>query len=156
MSKGRKHKKHKKPASALSPLEESRARQKAAFKKNKKYILPLVINTIAFFAVYSVLVAQGEAIMMITLWTYFALTLGFSGAYIIYNRGFSRMNVTPEMLPSSMSAEEKAAFIDDGKQRLEKSKWMLLIIFPLLMTFILDTFIIYIFEPIVSFANSIS
>ena len=156
MSKGRKHRKHKKHSPVASPIEESRARQKAAFKKNKKYILPLIINTAAFFVIYSLLVTQGGGIMMATLWTYFALTLGFSGAYVIYNRGFSRMNITPEMLPSSMSSEEKEAFIEDGKQRLERSKWMLLIIFPLLMTFILDTLNIYVIEPIISFANSIS
>ena len=152
MSKGRKHKKHKKP----TPVDESRAKQRAAFKKNKKYILPLIVNTIAFFVIYTLLVSQGGAIMMATLWVYFALTLGFSAAYVIYNRGFSRMNITPEMLPNSMSAEQKEEFIEDGKARLEISKWMLLIIFPLLMTFILDTLNIYILEPIVNFANSIS
>ena len=94
-------------------------------------------------------------IMMATLWTYFALTLIFSFAYIIYNRGFSRMNISPEMLPASMSSEEKDEFINNGKQRLENSKWMLLIIFPLLMTFILDVAIIYVIEPLIEFANSI-
>ena len=66
------------------------------------------------------------------------------------------MNVTPEMLPASMSAEEKDEFIEDGKRRLEKSKWMLLIIFPLLMTFIFDTVGMYLIEPLLDFANSIS
>lgn len=156
MSKGKKHKKHKKSTEIESPLAEKRARKRADFKKNKKYILPLVINTVVFFVIYTILVAQSVAIMMATLWTYFALTAGFSAAYVIYNRGFSRMNVTPEMLPNSMSAEEKEAFINDGKARIEKSKWMLTIIFPLLMTFILDTLNIYIFEPILNFASSIS
>ena len=153
MPKGRKSKKRKHSASiqSLSPSE----RKQANFKKNKKYILPLVINTILFFGVYSVLVRQSKGIMMATLWTYFALTIIFSFSYIIYNRGFSRMSVTPEMLPASMSAEEKEEFIENGKVRLEKSKWMLLIIFPLLMTFIFDIVGIFLLEPIIEFANSI-
>ena len=153
MPKGRKNKKRKQPSSVqtLSPAQ----RKQAAFKKNKKYVLPLIINTILFFAIYSVLVRQSKDIMMATLWTYFALTLAFSFAYIIYNRGFSRMSVTPEMLPASMSPEEKEEFIENGKVRLEKSKWMLLIIFPLLMTFIFDIVGIFLLEPIIEFANSI-
>ena len=150
MPKGRKNKKKK---AHVNNYELRNERRNAAFKKNKKYILPLIINTIVFFAVYSVLVRLSEKIMMITLWTYFALTLIFSVVYIVYNRAFSRMNVTPEMLPASMSFEEKEAFIHDGKMRLEKSKWMLLIIFPLLMTFILDVLGIFILEPMMSFVN---
>ena len=152
MPKGRKGKKRK--HSSVQPIS-STERKQAAFKKNKKYILPLVINTILFFGVYSVLVRQSKGIMMATLWTYFALTIIFSFSYIIYNRGFSRMSVTPEMLPSSMSPEEKEEFIENGKVRLEKSKWMLLIIFPLLMTFIFDIVGIFLLEPIIEFANSI-
>ncbi len=151
MPKGRKNKKRK----TVATVESKNERRSTAFKKNKKYILPLIINTILFFGVYSFLVRQSEKIMMITLWVYFALTLIFSVAYIAYNRGFSRMNLTPEMLPASMTKEEKEAFIEDGKVRLEKSKWMLLIIFPLLMTFILDVIGIYLLEPLMSFANSI-
>ena len=152
MPKGRKGKKRK--HSSVQPIS-STERKQAAFKKNKKYILPLVINTILFFGVYSVLVRQSKGIMMATLWTYFALTIIFSFSYIIYNRGFSRMSVTPEMLPASMSPEEKEEFIENGKVRLEKSKWMLLIIFPLLMTFIFDVVGIFLLEPIIEFANSI-
>ena len=152
MSKGGKHiKKKKKPVETGS----SDFKKSESFKKNKKYLLPLILNTVLFFGLYSFLVNISEFVMMATLWTYFALTLGFSFAYIIYNRGFSRMNVTPEMLPSSMSFEEKTEFIEDGKRRLERSKWMLLIIFPLLVTFILDMVGIYLLEPLLDLANSI-
>ena len=150
MPKGRKNKKKK---AHVNNYEIKNEKRNAAIKKNKKYIFPLILNTILFFALYSILVRLGEKIMTITLWTYFALTLIFSVVYIVYNRGFSRMNVTPEMLPASMSREDKEAFIHDGKVRLEKSKWMLLIIFPLLMTFILDVLGIFILEPMMSFIN---
>ena len=153
MSKGRKHNKKKKN---LSSEKSGNFNQSLTFKKNKKYLLPLVLNTVLFFGIYSILVRVSEAIMMITLWTYFALTIAFSFTYIIYNRGFSRMNITPEMLPASMSAEEKNEFIENGKHRLEKSKWMLLIIFPLIMTFLFDTVGMYLIEPLLDLTSSIS
>lgn len=133
-------------------LAAKKAKQRAAFKKNKKYILPLVLNTVIFFAVYSYLVTL-PSLAIPTLWVYFGLTAAFCLAYIIYNRGFSRMNVTVEMLPNSMSLEEKQAFIDEAKTRLEKSKWMLTIIFPLLMTFIIDILNMYIIEPMLELSD---
>ena len=156
MSKGRKHNKKKKNTgreAEISELAAKKARQKAAFKKNRKYILPLILNTVVFFGLYSYLVSKPK-FMMPTLWVYFALTAGFCFAYVIYNRGFSRMKLTPDMLPASMSAEEKAAFIADGQERIEKSKWMLTVIFPLLMTFILDILNMYILEPMLELADS--
>ena len=158
MSGGRKHLKKKKNyyqrEAEVSELAAKKAKQKAAFKKNRKYILPLILNTVVFFGLYSFLVNKTDY-MMPTLWVYFVLTAGFCFAYVIYNRGFSRMKLTPDMLPASMSAEEKSAYIADGAERLEKSKWMLTIIFPLLMTFILDILNMYILEPMIEFAGSI-
>lgn len=155
MPKGRKNKKHQKPAE-ISEAAEKKARRDAAFKKNRRYILPLILNTIVSFGLYSYLVDVSPSVMMVTLWVYFALTAGFCFAYVIYNRGFSRMNLTPDMLPDSMSTEEKAAFIEDGKDRIEKSKWMITIIFPLLMTFILDIVYMYIIEPMFELASSMA
>ena len=158
MSGGRKHLKKKKNyyqrEAEVSELAAKKAKQKAAFRKNRKYILPLILNTVVFFGLYTYLVNKTDY-MMPTLWVYFVLTAGFCFSYVIYNRGFSRMKLTPDMLPASMSAEEKSAYIADGAERLERSKWMLTIIFPLLMTFILDILNMYILEPMIEFANSI-
>lgn len=159
MSGGRKHNKKKKKyyqhEAEQNELAAKRAKQKAAFKKNRRYILPLVLNTVVFFGLYSYLVNKTDY-MMPTLWVYFALTAGFCFTYVIYNRGFSRMKLTPDMLPASMSAEEKSAYIADGAERLERSKWMLTIIFPLLMTFILDILNMYILEPMLELAGSVT
>ena len=48
----------------------------------------------------------------------------------------------------SMTEAEKEEFIADGERRMEKSKWMLTVIFPLVMTFCLDLFVLYILEPL--------
>jgi len=156
MSKGKKHVKKKKPTAReieRSELAIKKEKRDAAFKKNKKYILPLILNTIILFALYSYLVTISKQVMMITLWVYFGLTAASCLAYIIYNRGFSRLNVTPEMLPASMSDAEKREFIEEAKLRIEKSKWMLTVIFPLIMTFILDILNMWLFEPMMELAG---
>jgi membrane-anchored glycerophosphoryl diester phosphodiesterase (GDPDase) len=156
MSKGKKHTKKKHLTARdveRNELAIKKEKRDAAFKKNKRHIFPLIINTVTFFTLYSYLVNISEAVMMATLWCYFGLTAAFCLAYIIYNRGFSRLNVTPEMLPASMSDEEKREFIEEAKLRIEKSKWMLTIIFPLIMTFILDILNIWIFDPMMELAG---
>ena len=74
---------------------------------------------------------------------YWAAFAAFTVVFVIYNRAFTRRGITPEMLPDTMSAVEKAEYINDGKRRLEKSKWMLSVIIPLLVTIALDA--IYLF-----------
>ena len=96
----------------------------------------LVGNTVIFFAVYR-LALQTKAFPWV-LGLYLTLAAVLTVAYVVYNRGFSRRGVTAEMLPDTMSAQEKCEFIADGEQRMKKSKWMLTILFPLLVTFGFD------------------
>ena len=63
-------------------------------------------------------------------WISFA---GFLAAYLIYNRAFTRKDITIDMLPHDWSQEKKEEYISDGKRRMEKSKWMISIIIPLLV-----------------------
>lgn len=140
-------KKHKKRRSVES-LDASEVIKKDRFRKNRKYLLLLVANTVLVMSLYAYLVRTPY--VQITLWTYMAITLVFASAYIIYNRGFSRRGVTPEMLPDSMTAAEKSDWIADGEARMQKSKWMLTVIFPFVMTFCLDAFIIFVIEPLFS------
>ena len=124
---------------------EEKDRKKASFEKNKKYLLPLLLNTVLFYAVYAVL--SNTPLCNIVLWVYFAALTGFAIAYVIYNRGFSHRNITVDMLSDTMTAEEKQRFLDDIKERAQKSKWMITIIFPLVMTFMIDIVILFMIEP---------
>ena len=63
--------------------------------------------------------------------------------YVVYNRAFSRKNVTVDMLPSSWTKEAKEEYVEDGKRRLKKSKWMLAVIIPLMVPIALDALLIY-------------
>ena len=143
MSGGKKHRKKKRDFETIEASELIKREKK---QKNKKYMLLLVANTLVLTSLYMYLVKTQY--MMIALWTYLALTVGFSATYIIYNRGFSSKGVTRDMLPDSMTDIEKDEFIADGDRRLARSKWMLTVIFPLVMTFCLDLFVLYILEPL--------
>ena len=70
----------------------------------------------------------------------------FLFTYIIYNRGFTRDNITPDMLPDTMSEQQKVDFIQSGKDRKRKSKWMIIVIFALFVPLAID-FIVLIAIP---------
>ena len=119
--------------------------------KNLRYLVILAINTVLFFSVYRVLLYYAEmadnafysfCIMIL----YMVLLVGFVLGYLIYNRFLYRKSLTEEDLPSHLSAEEKQAFLADGKKRLEKSKWMMLFIFPLAIVLLLDAAELFIFD----------
>ncbi len=84
---------------------------------------------------------------------YWAVFAAFLVVFVVYNRAFSRRNITPEMLPDTMTAMEKAEYINDGKNRLEKSKWMLSVIIPLLVTIALDAIYLFTWPMVQSLFN---
>ena len=119
---------------------------------NKRYLLLLIVNTVLFFVIYRVPLAYAELTdktfaAFVVMVLYLLLLLCFGFAYLIYNRFLYRKGVTPEQLPDDWSAAQKIAFIEDGKRRLERSKWMLTIIFPLLFTFLFDAVDLFIIDP---------
>lgn len=71
---------------------------------------------------------------------------GFLIAYIAYNRAFSRKGMTPDMLPDSWSNEKKQEYIEDGVRRQEKSKWMLSVIIPFLITLMADALYLFVWD----------
>ena len=145
MSGGKKHRKKKNDFETIEAAELIKRERK---KKNKKYVILLIANTIVLMSAYMYLVKTSY--MMITLWVYLALTIGFLSAYIIYNRGFPRRDLNRDMLSDDMSNAEKDALIEDVRTRFERSKWMLTVIFPLVMTFCFDLFVLYVLEPLFS------
>ena len=117
------------------------------------YTILLCGNTVLLFAIYRVLIAYGEMTQktifsFVTMVTYLVLLLGFSLAYIIYNRFFWRWGITHEQLPDDWSATQKQTFLDTTAQRKNKSKWLLVIIFPLLVTFLFDAVELFLFDGI--------
>ena len=121
-------------------------------KKSLRYLMILAVNTVLFFAVYRTLLfytdlTQNPYASFVVFVLYGLLLVGFVLAYLIYNRFLYRKGLTPAQLPEDWSAEKKCAFLADGERRLERSKWMMTVIFPLLFTFLIDTLDLFILEP---------
>ena len=113
---------------------------KKALCKNLLKLLILIAVTLTVYLIYSVLVEIYFYPVMIT---YTVLTTACILTYVIYNRGFSRKGLTPEMLPDTMSDEEKAEFIEDGNRRLKRSRPLLVVSFAFIFTFAMDIFVLY-------------
>ena len=104
-------------------------------KEAQKNLIITFINTIIFVGIYY----YCDTIEFYpAIYIYLAVLTVTGLGYIIYNRGFSRENVTPAMLPDSMSDEEKAEFFSSRDKRKQQSKWMLTIIIPCVIKFLLD------------------
>ena len=121
-------------------------------QKRRSAVL-LAVNTLLFFSLYRVLLNYAEQTDE-TFWSfvvmvlYMTLLLGFTLAYLVYNRFLYRKGLTAEDLSPDWTAEQKQAFLADGERRLRRSRWMMLIIFPLLFTFLMDATDLFIIDPI--------
>lgn len=111
---------------------------------NWRLLLTLVGNTAVIFAVYRI--AIGFEWFPVVLGVYLAATAGLAIGYTVYNRGFSRRGITADMLPDTMSAEQKCEFIADGERRAQRSKWMLTLLIPLILTFTYDLLELVVFD----------
>ena len=125
--------------------------KKALSGAGRRHLLWLAVNSVLFYAVYRTLIFLAERSenafpSFIVMVVYAVLLLGFVLAYLIYNRFLYRKNVTIEQLPDDWTLEQKQAFLADGEERLAKSKWMMTIIFPLVLTFFLDALDLFIFD----------
>lgn len=112
--------------------------------KGKKaiYLIALIGNFVVFFLLYAVGVNLNA---LVTFIIYGLVTAGFVFSYLIYNRGLSRLRVNPDMCPPEWPEDKKLEFVADGKRRLERSKWMLTVIIPLIAIYgyeVVDQFVI--------------
>ena len=115
---------------------------------NFKLLFIVVMNTVVLFSFYRVAMNINLTFFKVVLAVYMVATTALAVAYVLYNRGFSRRGVTAEMLPDTMSAEEKCEFIADGERRLKKSKWMLTVLFPMIVIFMWEMIEIYLLDYI--------
>lgn len=127
--------------------------KKPVSRKAKLHLVLLILNTLIFFTVYQVLLhfastAESAFWSFLVMLLYFVLLIGFTLAYLIYNRFLSRKGLTPEDLDPTWSAEQKTAFLADGEARLERSKWMMTVILPLVLTFLFDAVNLFIIDGV--------
>lgn len=78
------------------------------------------------------------------MWGYMIALAALVIAYVIYNKGMYLKGVTEEMLPDTMSIEEKRALIDGAKRRIDKSRWMLVLIIGFVVTFAVEALMLFV------------
>ncbi|MBQ8141266.1 MAG: hypothetical protein IJ038_06210 [Clostridia bacterium] len=128
--------------------EKNNAEEKAKKPSKSAVILlvSLILLSVVVFGVYRTLV--NYYYFEIVLITYMVIETVFVAVYLIYNRGFSRRGVTRDMLPSEWSEEKKDAFINSGKERIKKSRWMLVVILAFMFTFAIDIIELFVLPTI--------
>ena len=94
----------------------------------------LIVVTAAVFGFYRIM--MNSPFFVIVMWLYLGLATVAIFTYVIYNRGFSRKGLTSDMLPYTMTDEEKKEFIEDGERRIKKSRPLLIVVFAFVFTFI--------------------
>ena len=135
----------------LPDIERERARQANAKRsvspaaKKRAIIISLLsfINLIIYFGVVPTLRPMTQFAVHIIYMAIFGASLV---VYIVYNRAFSRKNITIEMLPDVWTSEQKAAYILDGEERLRKSKWLMYVIIPFLVPIGVDAMILFVWD----------
>lgn len=67
-------------------------------------------------------------------------------AYFIINRAFTGSGVTYEMLPDTMTHKEKEAYLEDVADRERRSRPLLMVIFPVIVTLLVDLFRLFVLD----------
>ena len=101
--------------------------------ENKWLALFLLGNSILFSVAYFALATIFPIYIV-----YLAVGAVMTLVFVIYNRGFVGKDLKPEQMSDTMSLEEKQKFIDDCAARLHRSRWMITVIFPIILAFCLD------------------
>ncbi len=140
---------HKK--SGLLPGMEStkpQRQKKPMSPAAKKRLLLTLVNTIVVFVLYYTLVAliHSSTGIKILMTVYATCLAGLLIAYVVYNKGFVYRNVTPEMLPDTLSDAQKTAILEEAEKRRTRSGWILTFLIPFLVTFIAESCVLFIWE----------
>lgn len=112
----------------------------------KKRFVAVIVMTFVFLFIYygAPVINSGLAIpIMVTYMVAFAILLV---TYLIYNRGFVNKDVTVDMLPMEWSEEKKVAFVEGNKKRAEDSRWMLVLIIPLIVVFMAEALYLFVWN----------
>ncbi len=131
---------NRKPARAVKE-------KKAISPKTKKKAIIIaalsLVNVLIYFGIVPALPPKAQFPIHIAYMAIFGASLV---VYIIYNRAFTRKNITYEMLPDVWSAEQKTAYILDGQERLKRSEWLMYIIIPFLVPIGIDALYLFVWE----------
>lgn len=111
---------------------------------NWKRALVLLISTACAMGLYFYLTST--PLWMITVIAYITVASVLIIAYFIVNRAFTGSGVTYEMLPDTMTHKEKEEYLADVADRERRSRPMLMVIFPVIVTLLVDLFKLFVLD----------
>ena len=108
----------------------------------------------ALILVCSTVIAMGLYFYMMNIYSlwkfvviaYVAVASVLIIAYFIINRAFTGRGVTYEMLPDTMTHDEKEEYLADVADRERRSRPLLLVIFPIIITLLVDLFRLFVID----------
>ena len=120
-------------------------------KEAKRRMTITVILTAVAFVVWFGGIALAEHLQNLTIQYVIMSVYCLSFAvilitYLIYNRAFVNKDVTEDMLPPDWSPEKRKAFVEDTRRRAEKSRWMLMLIIPFVVTFMAEALYLFVWD----------
>lgn len=122
-----------------------REQKKPVSRHTKRQLIWILILTVVMLFVYFGAQAIPPLALPVMI-VYMVALAAFLIAYVIYNRAFSYKNVTEDMLPADWSAEKKRTFMEENRARVEKSRWMLTVIVPLVLVFMADALYLFVWD----------
>ena len=111
---------------------------------NWKRALILVLTTIVSMGIYFLLTST--PFWKVAVLAYIIIASVLIIAYFIINRAFTGSGVTYEMLPDTMTHKEKEEYLADVADRERRSRPMLMIIFPIIVTLLVDLFRLFVLD----------
>ncbi len=112
--------------------------------EGKKLLAYLLLNSLIMMTLYFAIPSLFQSFYYMP-HIYLLLGAFLALYYVIYNRGFVAKNASPDELPAHLSPVQKQAFIEEGHRRFKKSKWVLTLLIPIILTFFADAIVLYLF-----------
>ncbi|MGM9643212.1 MAG: hypothetical protein ACI3XI_08395 [Eubacteriales bacterium] len=113
---------------------------------NWKRALTLFLSTAFALGLYFYLIRF--SFWKVVMIAYIAIAAVLIVAYFIINRAFTGSGVTYEMLPDTMTHKEKEEYLDDVAERERRSRPLLMIIFPVVITLMVDLFRLFVIDAL--------
>jgi hypothetical protein len=110
---------------------------------NFKLVISLSVSIIFFLGIFLVVWELGYPLIISLI--YGVITLAAALWYIICNKGMIGALPTVEQLPTTWDKQTREDFIEDLRQRRQKSKRVMLILVPMIFTFCYKILDMYLF-----------
>ncbi len=119
-------------------------------KRARREMIFIIALSVIFMAVYFGATESSIPVLAyIVTGAYMVFLAVFSITYICYNYAFTRKSVSVDDLPDTWSMERKNDYIEKGKLHAEKSRWMIFVIFPLIITFMADFLYLFFLDGLI-------